>query len=110
MRKWLSPAAAMVAMPVAINASVPPTDWKPLSYKGPGILCGESFTLRLESGETATTGFPSQGYIPTHVRSHGGSFGVISYSFSRPKLRKRLLSSSKVGRIYVVKHVIRGHG
>ena len=107
MWKALGLAVALTAMPAGLRASVPPADWRPPTYTGPGVFCGDGFNLQLESGEVAVVGFPSEGYHATVVRSHGGAFAVTSYAFNRPLVEKTLSESSDLGRVYVVDRMVR---
>jgi hypothetical protein len=89
------------------GASVPPSSWRPASYVGPGILCGAGFTFELAASEIATGGFPSEGYVPITIKSHGGAFSIISHFFNAPELEKSKISSGPTGSAYVVKKVVR---
>ena len=69
-------AAAAVAVPAGLAASVPPVGWKGTSWTGPGHLCRGSFTLRLKEGERAEQQYPSVGLIRFVVASDAGTFEV----------------------------------
>jgi hypothetical protein len=100
---------ALIAMlaPMSARASVPPATGRPPSFQGPGILCGSGFNFALGADEVATAGFPSEGYDPTYVRSHGGNFAITAYAFNQPEIEKEKLSVISGGTVYLVKKVIR---
>jgi hypothetical protein len=106
-QKILTLAACLCVCPTTVLASVPPASWKPATYVGPGLLCGDGFTLRMNAGETATMGFASEGYVPLYVKSNGGEFGIISYAVNRPTLDMTLIARRTGGTISVVDRVIR---
>jgi hypothetical protein len=92
---------------VLVRANVPPPNWRPTTFGGPGLLCGAGFTFALETGETATEGFPSQGTDPVYIRSHGGLFAIVSHVADAMQVDKASISSSPSGSVYAVTNVIR---
>ena len=107
MLKELIVACVVGAFPVAACAGVPPLNWRPQIYIGPGLLCGGGFNFRLDAGEKATAGFPSEGYVPTTVRSSLGVFGIVAYSFNVPVAEKTLVAHRTNGDVYLIKRVRR---
>lgn len=107
MWKILLTVTLLAGIPLAARGSVPPPNWAPPVYNGPGVFCGDGFNLRLEAGETATVSFPSEGYEPVYVRAHDGFFGVVVYGYNRPDIEKSLLTKTKYGDVYIVDRIVK---
>jgi hypothetical protein len=105
--KVLAAAAFIAFVPLAVCANVPPMSWQPQTYVGPGLFCGENFTFQLEAGEKATLGFPSEGYLPTSIRTAQGVFGIVVYSFNTPVVEKTLITHASGGDVYIVDRMVR---
>ena len=100
-------ALSLCAFATCVSANVPPANWQPPTFEGPGLLCGAGLTFALESGETATAGFPSEGAEPIYIRSHGGNFSIVSHEFDAMQVEKTAISSTPNGSIYLVTNVAR---
>ena len=100
-------AAVMLSLPRDAEASVPPPDWSPPTWRGPGLLCASGFMLQLDAGEQVVQGFPSVGLIPFSIESEGASFRVVENWFGPRDYRdRRLIRTISGGRLYSA----RGYG